>query len=74
MVSARKQRARCKATSKAINQEAMLCDHYDHPIWMMVVGAKYQARCTGCNKVGPIVNEGPWVAQQDLYRGKVLTH
>jgi hypothetical protein len=69
MVSARKQRARCKA----MNQEAM-CDHYDHPIWMMVVGAKYQARCTGCETVGPIVNEGPWVAQQALYRGKVPTH
>ena len=70
MVSARKQRPRCKA----MNQEATLCNHYDHPIWMMVVGEKYQARCMGCEKVGPIVNEDPWIAQQALYRGKVPTH
>jgi len=69
MGSARKQRARCKV----MNQEAM-CDHYSHPIWMMVVGEKYQARCTGCETVGPIVNEGPWVAQQALYRENVPTH
>jgi hypothetical protein len=67
VASAMKQRARCKAMK---NQEAV-CDHYEHPIWMMVFGEKYQARCMGCETVGPVVHEGPWAAQQALYSGKV---
>jgi hypothetical protein len=58
MVSVRKRRAR----SKAMDQETM-CAHYEQPIWMMVFGKKYQARCMGCGKVGPVVNDGPWAAQ-----------
>jgi hypothetical protein len=57
-------RTRCKAVNKAT------CDHYDYPIWMMALGGKYQARCLGCETVGPIVSAGPWAAEQALYFGR----
>jgi hypothetical protein len=43
------------------------CDHHDHPTHMMVLGKNYQAICTGCGKAGPVLDEGPWAAQQALY-------
>ncbi len=30
---------------KAVNKAT--CDHYEHPIWMLVLGNTYQARCEG---------------------------
>jgi hypothetical protein len=64
-ISGKKKRARCKAENK------VTCNHYDHPPAMMVLGHYYQARCSGCETVGPVVSEGPWVAQQALYSVKV---
>jgi hypothetical protein len=59
-----KKRVRCKAIKKA------RCNHYDQPIWMVALRGKYQARCSGCGIVGPVVDEGPWAAQQALYSGR----
>jgi hypothetical protein len=60
----KKKRAECK---EAANKKRAGCDHYDHPIWMMVLWGKYQARCLGCETAGPIVDGGPWAAQEALY-------
>jgi hypothetical protein len=43
------------------------CDHYDHPVWMMALWGHYQARCLGCETVGPMVDGEPWAAQDALY-------
>lgn len=50
---------RCTATAE--------CEHYEHPTRMLVLGTKYQASCTRCGRVGPVVNQGPWAAQRALY-------
>jgi hypothetical protein len=42
------------------------CDHYDYPVWVSVVGRKQRARCLGCEKVGPVVYEGPLAARRAL--------
>src|SRR3954471_9764000 len=36
------------------------CNHHDYPTHMIALGNKYQAHCTGCGRVGPMVNEGAW--------------
>lgn len=60
MVSGLKMRAKRKEIDKAA------CEHYAYPVWVVVVGNKYQARCLGCETVGPVVNEGPRAARQAL--------
>jgi hypothetical protein len=68
--SKQRPRRRCKAMK---NQEAV-CEHYEQPIWMTALGGRYQARCMGCQTVGPVVIEGPWAAEQALYSsGRVRT-
>ena len=43
------------------------CDHHAYPVWVTVVGRKYQARCLGCDAVGPAVYEGgPLAARRAL--------
>ena len=42
------------------------CEHHAYPVWVPVVGRKYQARCLGCGSVGPVVTEGPQAARQAL--------
>ena len=61
IISTTKKIARGKAANKAT------CDHSDYPIWMNALGDYYQARCGGCEMVGPSVKDGPWVAEQALY-------
>jgi hypothetical protein len=41
---------RCTATAE--------CEHYEHPTRMLVLGTKYQASCTRCGSVGPVVSQG----------------
>lgn len=60
----KKKRAKCE---EAANNKKPRCDHYNHPIWMMALRGKYQARCLGCQTAGPAVREGPWAAQEALY-------
>lgn len=52
---------------EAVNKKKAGCDHHDQPIWMMVLWGKYQARCLGCDTAGPMVDGGPWAAQEALY-------
>ena len=49
------------------------CNHYDYPTHMLALGKQYQAHYTGCRRVGPAVNEGPWTAQRALYLGKAYS-
>ena len=63
-IGQKKKRAEGK---EAANKKRAWCDHYDHPIWMMVLWGKYQARCLGCETAGPMVDGGPWAAQKALY-------
>jgi hypothetical protein len=61
IISTPKKLERGKATSKAT------CEHSDYPTWMTIIGDYYQARCGGCEMLGPAVKDGPWVAEQELY-------
>jgi hypothetical protein len=65
----KKNRSKCKEPQAAnySDKKKAGCDHHDHPISMMALGGKYQARCSGCQTAGPVVEEGPWAAQQALY-------
>ena len=58
---------RTRYEEQASNRKKAECDHYDHPIAMMALWGEYQARCSGCGTGGPVVNEGPWAAQEALY-------
>ena len=54
----KKKRAKCKKAG---------CDHPAHSLWMMALEGHYQLRCLGCETRGPVVDEGPWAAQQALF-------
>lgn len=62
----KKKRPKCKEAANTEKNKSG-CDHRDHPISMMALGRKYQARCSGCETTGPVVEEGPWAAQEALY-------
>ena len=47
------------------------CDHYHYPVWVSVFGPKYQARCLGCETLGPVVYEGPLEARRALRVGRM---
>ena len=62
MISGLQMRAR---TRGAIDKTT--CAHNAYPVWVLVLmGRKYRARCLGCEKVGPVVAEGPKAARQAL--------
>ena len=67
MTSRKKKRAKCKVEEAAMYKKAG-CNHPAHSVWMMALGGHYQVRCSGCQIAGPVVDEGPWAAQQALYR------
>jgi hypothetical protein len=54
----KKKRAKCKMAG---------CDHPAHSLWMMALGGHCQLRCLRCETRGPVVDEGPWAAQQALF-------
>jgi len=60
MVSGLKMRAKRNEIDKDT------CEHHAYPVWVAVVGNKYRARCLGCEKLGPVVHEGPQAARQVL--------
>ena len=60
MVSGLQLRAKRQEINKAT------CEHYAYPVWVVVRGDKYRARCLGCEAVGPAVNEGPQAARRAL--------
>ena len=62
----KKKRQKCKEAANTEKNKAG-CDHRDHPISMIALGGKHQARCSGCETAGAVVKEGPWAAQEALY-------
>jgi hypothetical protein len=64
-------RAKCEEEEEeeeAAKYKKAGCNHPAHSVWMMALGGHYQVRCSGCQIAGPVVDEGPWAAQQALYR------
>jgi hypothetical protein len=66
MTRRKKKRAKCK--EEAAKYKKAGCNHPAHSLWMMALGRHYQARCLGCETAGPVIVEGPWAAQEALYR------
>jgi hypothetical protein len=68
MTSGKNKHPRCEVEAiRDDENEKAGCDHRDRPLWMMALWGAYQARCLGCRTAGPVVDEGPWAAQQALY-------